>query len=111
MGVRDHPAAARGSKPSCLLTEDHRMSDSTPTVYLIDDDEEVLTALSHALRANGFVTACFTSAVEFRNQFDPALTGCIVLDYVMPDMDGLELQERLAAAGSNLPVIFLTHVR
>jgi len=83
-------------------------STPTPTVFVVDDDVPVRRSISRLLHAAGFLVAAFTSAEEFLAQYDPGVWGCLVLDVAMPALDGLELQQVLAKAGSLLPIIFLT---
>jgi len=78
------------------------------TVFLVDDERGMLKALTRLLRAEGFAVRAFGSAREFLNACGPDETGCLVLDVAMPDLDGLELQRRLARDGVALPIIFLT---
>jgi FixJ family two-component response regulator len=78
------------------------------TVFLVDDDAGVLKALSWLLRARGYDTQSFTSPQEFLVSHDATKPGCAVLDVSMPGLDGLELQQALAAGGCARPVIFLT---
>ena len=84
------------------------MNYSDATVYLVDDDAPILQALARLLRATGFQVLTFDSANRFLEQHDPRSPGCLVLDLAMPGVNGLQLQEKLAAAGEPLPVIFLT---
>jgi FixJ family two-component response regulator len=77
-------------------------------VYLVDDEPAVLKALSRLLRSAGFEAVGFGSAEEFLVRVDPESEGCIVLDVSMPGLDGLALQEALAARGIELPTLFLT---
>jgi FixJ family two-component response regulator len=84
------------------------MNDSAYTVFLVDDDPHVLKALSRLLRTSGYDSRSFASADEFLQQHDAAAPGCAVLDLAMPDVDGIQLQQRLAAEGIERPVIFLT---
>src|SRR5258705_11014903 len=84
------------------------MTDVTPTVFVIDDEESVRKALRRLLRASGYQAVVFGSAQEFLEQCRPAMVGCLVLDVAMPEMSGLELQQILAARGSGWPIIFLT---
>ena len=79
-----------------------------PTVFVVDDYAPVRNAISRLLRTAGFVVAAFASADAFLAQYDPAASGCLVLDLAMPAVSGLELQEILAQTGSLLPIIFLT---
>jgi FixJ family two-component response regulator len=84
------------------------MNHSDPIVFAIDDDPSVLKALSRLLHSIGLNVASFSSPQQFLEQFDPRLSGCLLLDVEMPNLNGLELQQELAAQGSELPVIFLT---
>jgi FixJ family two-component response regulator len=84
------------------------MNYSDATVYLVDDDAPILQALARLLRATGFQVLTFDSAHRFLERHDPRVPGCLVLDLAMPGLNGLQLQEKLAAAGEPLPVIFLT---
>lgn len=79
-----------------------------PTVFLVDDDAQVLKAHARLLTGHGFRTAVFESAETFLAQYAPSSPGCLVLDVSMPGRDGLGLQRRLAEAGCSLPIIFLT---
>jgi FixJ family two-component response regulator len=83
-------------------------SASIPTVFVVDDDASVRKATSRLLGAAGFIVVAFASAEEFLAQYDPQKLGCLVLDLAMPKLDGLQLQDLLAKAGSLLPIIFLT---
>ena len=84
------------------------MTGPSPTVFIVDDYAPVRSSISRLLRAAGFVVAAFASAQEFLAQYDPGVWGCLVLDVAMPALNGLELQDILAKAGSLLPIIFLT---
>ena len=79
-----------------------------PTVFVVDDYAPVRRSISRLLRAAGFVVTAFGSAQEFLAQHDPGVWGCLVLDVAMPALNGLELQDVLAKAGSLLPIVFLT---
>ncbi|WP_170789025.1 response regulator transcription factor [Ruegeria lacuscaerulensis] len=78
------------------------------TVYIIDDDDDVRIALSRSLRRRGMTVAHFPDAQSFLDQVDADASGCLVLDYGMPDMDGLELQDYLVRQDSTLPIIFIS---
>ncbi|MGJ0485730.1 MAG: response regulator transcription factor [Methylomicrobium sp.] len=84
------------------------MTESSPTVFLIDDDSALLDALARLLRSFDLNVAAFVSPQKFLDQFNPGLSGCLVLDVSMPNLNGLELQQELADRGNELPVIFLT---
>jgi FixJ family two-component response regulator len=77
-------------------------------VYLVDDEPALLRALSRLLRAEGFEVTPFGSAADFLAAYEPDTPACIVLDVSMPMMTGIELQQHLLDATSNLSIIFLT---
>ena len=80
----------------------------TPRVFLVDDQPAVLKALSRLMISAGFEVASFGSAQDFLDSDNANALGCLVLDLAMPGMDGMALQQALAARASALPVIFLT---
>ena len=84
------------------------MSEAHPIVFIIDDDFDIRTSLSRALMKRGFQVRTYESAEAFLENSNPDQSGCIVLDYGMPDMNGLELQEKLTADGHAMPIIFIT---
>jgi FixJ family two-component response regulator len=84
------------------------MSRTEPTVFIVDDEPSVLTAVSRLVRSAGLRVATFSSPTEFLNTYAPAASGCLVLDVAMPGLNGLQLQQALAAGGAGLPIIFLT---
>lgn len=78
-------------------------------LYIVDDDPEVRRALSRLLRAAGYTTRTYGSASEFLVSGEARISaGCIILDLAMPGLNGLELQQCLAAYGCHRPIIFLT---
>lgn len=77
-------------------------------VNLVDDQPDVLKALLRLLAAAGLPARAFGSADEFLASSAPQEAGCVVLDLSMPGIDGLGLQQLLAARASLLPVIFLS---
>jgi len=78
------------------------------TVFLIDDDPAVLTALSRLLQAAGYATKTYCSAATFLSEHDASTPGCAVLDLSMPGLNGLGVQEALLRQAVERPVIFLT---
>ena len=79
-----------------------------PTVFILDDDPEVVKALTRLLRAKQFEVRGFTSVRTFLEASQLHDTACLVLDVAMPELDGLELQQRLTHQGILIPIIFLT---
>jgi FixJ family two-component response regulator len=84
------------------------MNEAAPTVFVIDDDPSVLKSLARLLRSVELNVATFVTPEEFLDQFEPGIQGCLVLDFAMPKLNGLELQQELAARDNELPIIFLT---
>jgi FixJ family two-component response regulator len=84
------------------------MSAPSGIVYLLDDDPEMVKALTRLLRARRFDVRGFTSVPGFLEAFRNQDTACLVLDVTMPELDGLELQRRLTHQGILIPIIFLT---
>lgn len=81
---------------------------SDPTVYVVDDDQSIRHAMELLLRSVDLPNRIFDSGDALLDQFTSSCRGCLVIDIRMPGMSGLELQEKLQAAGSSLPVIFIT---
>lgn len=79
-----------------------------PTVFIVDDDQDIRSALSRSLIKRGFRVETFASAQAFLDGYTCEMYGCLVLDYGMPEMNGLELQEILVNRGTPLPIIFIT---
>jgi FixJ family two-component response regulator len=79
-----------------------------PHVLIVDDDEEVRTALQELLLSVGLDATCFASTEELLDADLPRRPGCLVLDVRMPGSSGLDLQNHLAANDDAPPVIFLT---
>lgn len=77
-------------------------------VYVLDDEPQMVAALTRLLRARGFRVRGFTSALEFLDHERPPGPACLVLDVAMPGIDGFQTQERLRQGGAELPVIYLT---
>lgn len=85
-----------------------RMNDQRPPVYVVDDDQDIRTSLSRGLGQRGFDVECFASAAEFLDAYDGEQAACLILDYGMPEMNGLELQALLTRRDLPLAVIFIT---
>lgn len=75
------------------------------TVFVVDDDEAVRDSLEALLQTRGFEVRTFDSALAFLDAIDANARGCVLTDVRMPEMDGLELQRRLAG---HLPVVVLS---
>jgi len=78
------------------------------TIYVVDDDENVLRALKWLFESMSFEVQTYLSAKIFLEQYDPLHEGCLITDVRMPDMDGLELFDKLKRQNSMLKVIIIT---
>jgi FixJ family two-component response regulator len=79
-----------------------------PSVFLVDDDEAVLTSTRRLLQTVDLPAELFSGAREFLDAYNPTRPGCLVLDIRMPQMSGLELQKEMLARRIALPTIFIT---
>jgi len=79
-----------------------------PTVFIIDDDEAYRDSVRELVSSVGLATEAYCSAVDFLAAFDATRPGCLVLDVRMARMSGLALQERLAAMGARIPIVFIS---
>jgi len=84
------------------------MDDDRDKVFIVDDDRSVRSSLSRLLHSAGYETKVFGSATEFLQCQPYDGESCLILDVMMPGIDGINLHRQLAAKRSNLPVIFLT---
>lgn len=78
------------------------------TVFIVDDDASVRKSLRWLLESVGLTVETFASGAEFLAAFDAARSGCVITDVRMPNMSGLELQERLVERGCKMPTIIMT---
>ena len=84
------------------------MASGELSVCVIDDDASVLRAVRRLLRAAGFAVRTFASAEDFLDSRDAPRPDCLVLDVHLGGVSGLGLQERLAASGRSIPIVFIT---
>jgi FixJ family two-component response regulator len=84
------------------------MSHSKPIVFVVDDDVSVRESLEALIRCEGWQPEIFASAQDFLARRRVLAPGCLVLDVNLPDLNGLELQKRIAADQSEMPIIFVT---
>ena len=84
------------------------MEDTKARVYIIDDDDAVRDSLSLQLEATGYEVASFPSAIRFLAIAGTLQPGCVISDVQMPDMDGMELQQRLSDMKLDFPVVIVT---
>src|SRR6185503_13620276 len=85
-----------------------RVPATTPLVFIVDSDIRVRQSLALLVRAAGWQPETFASAREFLARPRTSLPSCLILDVTLPDLTGLELQRRVAADRSDMPIIFIT---
>jgi FixJ family two-component response regulator len=81
---------------------------SSQLVAIVDDDRSVQSAVKDLMESAGLSVRCFGSAEEFLESDERNQIVCLVADIRMPGMSGLELQAKLKAEGSRIPIIFIT---
>ena len=83
------------------------MADVAPIVFVVDDDVSVRESLELLLQSAGWQRETFASAQEFLSRPRPTVPSCLVLDVTLPGLNGLELQQQLAAR-TDMPIIFIS---
>ena len=78
------------------------------TVFVVDDDPALLSALQFALELEGFTVATFRASEDLLAMTPLPGAGCLVIDYKLPGMDGLELVAALRSRSVTLPAILIT---
>ena len=84
------------------------MSHSTPIVFVVDDDVSVRESLESLIRCEGWQPETFASAQEFLSRPRVHVPSCLILDVSLPDLNGLDLQKRIAVDRMDMPIIFIT---
>jgi FixJ family two-component response regulator len=84
------------------------MPHATPIVFVVDDDVSVREALEALIGSEGWKVETFASAQEFLARPRAHAPSCLVLDVGLPDLNGLDLQKRIAVDRTDLPIIFIT---
>ena len=80
----------------------------SPLIHVVDDDASVRDSLALLLESAGFQVRAYDSAVQFLAAASPGGVGCVLTDVQMPELNGLELQQRMGSLGIRLPVIVMT---
>ena len=83
-------------------------SGATPIVFVVDDDVSVRESLELLIRCAGWQAETFASAQEFLARPRVNAPSCLVLDVTLPDLNGLDLQKRVAVDRTDMPIIFIT---
>jgi FixJ family two-component response regulator len=80
----------------------------SPIIAIVDDDPSVREGLQSLLRSAGWKTESFGSAQEFLSRNRAQAPSCLILDLQLPGLSGLDLQQRMAEADLDIPIVFLT---
>lgn len=92
-----------------MAAKDNReFEPDAPVLLVVDDDAAVLNSLKFCLEIEGFEVKLYANGEELLNEPNLPGFGCLVLDYLMPDMTGLELLAKLRSRGVALPAIVIT---
>jgi FixJ family two-component response regulator len=81
---------------------------SKPTIYVADDDADVLGSLRFLLETDGFEVRAFRSGTALLNALDQAQVDCFLIDYRMPDINGVDLVHDLRKRGATAPVVLIS---
>jgi FixJ family two-component response regulator len=84
------------------------MSQTVPIVFVVDDDVSVRESLESLLRFEGWQPETYASAQEFLVRPRVQTPSCLILDVSLPGLNGLDLQKRVAAERTEMPIIFIT---
>ncbi|HEY2922898.1 MAG TPA: sigma-54 dependent transcriptional regulator, partial [Candidatus Binatia bacterium] len=84
------------------------MNEENAVVFVVDDDTSIRESLRNLIRSAGLSVRTFSSAQEFLTSQRPQAPSCLVLDVQLPGLSGLDLQQELAKANIQIPIIFLT---
>jgi FixJ family two-component response regulator len=84
------------------------MAGITPLVYIVDDDVSVRESIASLVEEAGWRSETFSSAQSFLDRPHVQRPCCLILDVGLPDLNGLELQQRLSGAHAEMPIIFIT---
>jgi FixJ family two-component response regulator len=84
------------------------MPPTPPTVVVVDDDISVRESLELMIQDEGWRPALFESAQEFLARLPTLVPSCLILDVNLPDLSGLDIQQRISDEKSSTPIIFIT---
>jgi FixJ family two-component response regulator len=93
---------------ACYRAMSTAISPASPIVFVVDDESSVRESLERLIRSASWEPQTFGSAQEFLARPRTWAPSCLILDVGLPDLNGLELQERIAAEHVEMPIIFIT---
>jgi len=84
------------------------LKEEPTTIFIVDDDTPMVTALSRLVRTAGYEVESYSLVQEFLERYRPEVPGCIILDVALGDWNGLDVQRRLNVQGWKHPIIFIS---
>ena len=84
------------------------MRPSNSVVAVVDDEDNIRETVGFALRREGYPVELYSTGLEAWRSFQQTLPGLVILDIIMPEMDGLELCRKIRSVSETTPIIFLT---
>ena len=101
-------SAAARAKSHSAKSQAAPKSQTAPMVFVVDDDISVRESLELLLGTEGWQVETFSSALDFLARPRAFVPNCLVLDFSLPGLNGLELQQRVASERTDMPIIFIT---
>jgi FixJ family two-component response regulator len=95
-------------RTTCSRAGSSTISRAAPIVFVVDDDSSVRASLDRLIRSASWEPQTFGSAREFLARPRVCVPSCLILDVGLPDLNGLELQQRIAVDRVEMPIIFIT---
>src|SRR5436190_24070656 len=96
------------SSSAAAQSEAKRAGDLSPVVFVVDDDISVRESLASLIGFAGWRTEAFESAREFLARPEDFAASCLVLDVHLPELSGMDLQQRIKDQRNYMPIIFIT---
>ncbi len=84
------------------------VAQTSPTIFVVDPDNTVWARIADHAAALGLNVDCFSWAEQFLDTYEPEFAGCLVSEFQLPAMSGLQLQTALAERAATIPVVFLS---
>jgi two-component system CheB/CheR fusion protein len=100
--------AARLKSRAADLGDEAAQHIRNPTIYVVDDNEQVRDGIRSVLEGDGFSVEGYGTSEAFLEAYDPGRPGCVLVDASLPGMSGVELLQRLHAVGHDIPAIMIT---
>jgi two-component system CheB/CheR fusion protein len=106
--IQEMMPAPRPASRTSNLDDKNTQSIRKPTIYVIDDSEQVRDGIRGVLEGDGLLVETYATSEAFLEACDPTRPGCVLVDAFLPGMSGVELLQRLHADGCQIPTIMIT---